>query len=69
MVHLTEKLWHRKSAITAMNGKTRKSSTGGSSHLAFVTKPAEIVSMVSRKLTMGATPGSGMYRVRECETN
>jgi hypothetical protein len=31
----------------------RKSSTGGLSPWECVTKPAEIVSMVSRKLTMG----------------
>jgi len=38
-----------------------RSSTGDLHLLDKGTRPAVIVSMVSRKLMMGATPGSGTY--------
>ena len=45
-----------KNVPTAGSGKMRKSLTGGLSPWESVTKPAEIVSMVSIKLTMQVTP-------------
>jgi hypothetical protein len=50
-----------KNVATVGITEIRQSSTGDLILLDKVTRPAVIVSTVSRKLTIGATPGSGMF--------